>query len=50
MERISLTPDEISIIANALSMEHHNTTVDDEYKKEVQTLYDRFSKIEDELS
>lgn len=50
MERISLTPDEISIIANALSIEIRNTTVDDQYRKEVTELYDRFSKIEHEVS
>jgi hypothetical protein len=46
MENVKLTPDEISIIANALSFELHNNNIDDQYRKEAQELYDKFDKLE----
>ena len=50
MENVKLTPDEISIIANALNFELHNNKIDDQYRKEVQELYDKFDKLECSLS
>ena len=49
MQSITLTVDEIRNIANALYLELPKAE-SEQKKKEIQQLYDKFSKIEDQVS